>query len=51
MWASEGGYLDVVKELLRPQAGVDMEDEVGMLSVLGMKNHNNVVSGILERVV
>ena len=28
MWASEGGYLDVVKELLRAQAGVDMEDKV-----------------------
>ena len=28
MWASGGGYLDVVKELLRAQAGVDIEDEV-----------------------
>ena len=28
MWASEGGCLDVVKELLRAQAGVDMQDEV-----------------------
>ena len=28
MRASEGGYLDVVKELLRAQAGVDIEDEV-----------------------
>jgi len=28
MQASEGGYLDVVKELLRAQAGVDLQDEV-----------------------
>ena len=28
VWASQGGYLDVVKELLRAQAGVDMRDEV-----------------------
>ena len=28
MWASEGGYLDVVKELLKAQAVVDMEDKV-----------------------
>ena len=28
MWASESGCLDVVKELLRAQAGVDMQDEV-----------------------
>ena len=28
MWASEGGCLDVVKELLRAQAGVDMQDKV-----------------------
>ena len=46
MWASEGGYLDVVKELLRAQAGVDMEDEV-CPSVLGVKNNNSVVSGRL----
>ena len=28
MQASEGGYLDIVKELLRAQADVEMEDEV-----------------------
>ena len=28
MRASEGGYLDIVKELLKAQADVDMEDEV-----------------------
>ena len=28
MEASEGGYLDVMKELLRAQAGVDLQDEV-----------------------
>ena len=28
MEASEGGYLDVVKEVLRAQAGVDLQDEV-----------------------
>ena len=28
MAASKGGYLDVVKELLRAQAGVDLQDEV-----------------------
>ena len=28
MWASQVGYQDVVKELLRAQAGVDMQDEV-----------------------
>ena len=34
MWASEGGYLDVVKEVLRAQAGVDMEDEVCLWAVV-----------------
>ena len=28
MHASEGGHMDVVKELLRARAGVDLEDEV-----------------------
>ena len=28
MQASEGGYLEVVKVLLRAKAGVDMQDEV-----------------------
>ena len=28
MRASGGGYLDIVKELLRAQADVDMQDEV-----------------------
>jgi len=28
MWASQGGYLDIVKKLLRAQAGVDFLDEV-----------------------
>ena len=28
MEASEGGNLDAVKELLRAQAGVDLQDEV-----------------------
>ena len=28
MAASKGGYLGVVKELLRAQAGVDLQDEV-----------------------
>ena len=28
MWASESGHMDVVKELLRAQAGVDLQDEV-----------------------
>ena len=28
MWASQRGYLDIVKELLRAQAGVNMQDEV-----------------------
>ena len=27
MRACKGGYLDVVKELLRAQAGVDLQDE------------------------
>ena len=34
MLASEGGYLDVVKELLRAQAGVDMVDEVCLWAVV-----------------
>ena len=28
MWASAGGHVDVVKELLRAQASVDLQDEV-----------------------
>ena len=28
MQASAGGHMDVVKELLRVQAGVDLQDEV-----------------------
>ena len=28
MWASAGDHVDVVKELLRARAGVDLKDEV-----------------------
>ena len=38
MWASEGGHVDVVKELLRARAGVDLKDEVYCLTVFAVIN-------------
>ena len=45
MWASEGGCLDVVKELLRAQAGVDMQDEVCCLCLHMSMFANNALLG------
>ena len=39
MWASEGGHMDVVKELLRARAVVDLQDEVCCLYLLLTLHH------------
>ena len=43
MQASEGGCLDIVKELLRAQAGVDLQDEVFAVNI------TTLVAEILSR--
>ena len=45
MWASEGGHVDVVKELLRAWAGVDLQDEVCCLYLHLTLHHARILSG------
>ena len=45
MQASAGGHMDVVKELLRARAGVDLQDEVCCLYLLLTLHHARILSG------
>ena len=45
MHASEDGHIDVVKELLRARAGVDLQDEVCCLYLLLTLHHARILSG------